>query len=751
MNRSRHPLIIGFFTVAFGICFFFSPVGQKIEENLGLAVLFKMRGPRTPPDEVVIVNIDSASSQVLGLPSNISKWPRSIHAELVNTLKRLGASVVAFDVHFADSRNREQDLDFTAAVQQAGNVILFEELNRRRANQNRQGQEVGTAVELDTLVPPFSPLAESALALAPFPLPKLPVRVNQTWIFKGSIGEKPTLPAVALQAIGLKHYENLYTMLSSRNPQFLDSLPPASEEAVSRFGLVGLIRKFREAFQRDPSLVNQLLSDISASVTAPPSLEEHKMLEALVRMYGGGNSIYLNLYGPPGTITTFSYHELLSEAGNGLEVNESHIKGKTVFVGAARKNWSEQKDGFYTVFSQPNGLDLSGVELAATTFANLLENMSLKSLAQWKNAVLLVMWGITVTFVCYFFSPVLAIVSLIVLSAFYLVVGNYYFTAGGFWPPIITTLTFQSASAFLASVLSKYFKAGREKENIRKALGFYLPDKVVSELSKDLSFIKTGDQMVYSACLMTDAQQYTSLSEKMEPRQLSLHMKEYFSYIYGPVTGKGGLVCDVVGDSMLALWPAARLDVHLRQNACQAALQILVEVDRFNRKHQNNELPTRVGLHFGYILMGNMGAESHFEYAPVGDTVNTVSRIENLNKYLGTRILASEETVQEISGLLTRKLGVFLLAGKSKPVVIYELLAEEDERDKKNEALCEHFQEALTLFQGRKWSLAIKAFTQCEDLQGVDGPSRFYLQLCETYQHNPPAPDWRGVIHIDKK
>jgi adenylate cyclase len=65
-----------------------------------------------------------------------------------------------------------------------------------------------------------------------------------------------------------------------------------------------------------------------------------------------------------------------------------------------------------------------------------------------------------------------------------------------------------------------------------------------------------------------------------------------------------------------------------------------------------------------------MGAMDHYEYRPIGDIVNTATRVEGLNKYLGTRVLASEEVIHQLDGFLTREVGTFLLAGKSKPLGI---------------------------------------------------------------------------------
>ena len=281
-------------------------------------------------------------------------------------------------------------------------------------------------------------------------------------------------------------------------------------------------------------------------------------------------------------------------------------------------------------------------------------------------------------------------------------------------------------------MMYRYLRARRERAHIRKALGLYLPDQVVRELSRDLSFVQKGDRMVYSACLMSDAENYTTISERLSPQELGEHMNEYFHHLFEPVKEREGQVCNVIGDCMLALWPSTEPNVLHRENACRAALQIFDSIGQFNRKYPERPLPTRIGLHFGHLLMGNVGAAGHFEYAPVGDIVNATQRVEALNKKLGTKLLASQELVEGTTGLLTRELGSFLLAGKSQPLVIHELLVPGEETTRNFTLYLELFPEALDLFKQRKWEQAHSGCSRrcLESDSGHDGPSQILPAAC---------------------
>ena len=170
MKKLPPVLLLGLLVAIAGISFFFSPYGQKLEEDIGLALLFKLRGPRPPPENIVIVNLDQISSRKLGLPDNFSKWPRTVHARLVNFLQEKGAAVIAFDVHFLESRDLQGDRAFAESIRRAGNVILFEKIQRETMTLS-EGDPSAGALEVDRLIPPLPLLADSALALAPFPFP----------------------------------------------------------------------------------------------------------------------------------------------------------------------------------------------------------------------------------------------------------------------------------------------------------------------------------------------------------------------------------------------------------------------------------------------------------------------------------------------------------------------------------------------------------------------------------------------------
>lgn len=719
-----------------------TPFGLELEENFGLAGLFNLRGERAPPPQVAIVSLDKTSAERFGLPHEPDKWPRTLHARLVDNLTRFGAKVIVFDVIFDESRQPAHDASFAAAMQRAGNVVLFEYLKKETIPLlSRAGQVRGDMVT-ERLIPPLSVLANSAAATAPFPLPKIPVRVNQFWLFKSGAGDRATLSVVAFHLYALSAYDDLVSLLRRAYPSEAASLPSNSAEVVRGKNVHGLIQNLKTLLNRQPDILTNLLREVG-----DPLDSKSRLLHSLGKLYQDGvSSRYLNFYGPPRRIKTVSYHSVL-EARSADEMPVD-VRGAAVFVGVAESAQPDQRDYFYTAFSQSDGLDISGVEIAATAFANLLDDSSVRPLNPGAQLALVGVWGLLIGFVCLWWRVLPGIVLLGALCALYIALAYSRFESGAHWHPLVVPLLVQAPLALFGALLWHYLDTNRERQHIRQAFGFYIPEKVVDSLAKNLTDVRADKQMVYGVCLASDAEKYTSLAETLEPQQLSALMNRYYAAVFGPVRDHGGFVSDVIGDSMLAIWAGTGHERDLRAQACQAALDIVKAVDTFNATAGEQKLHTRLGLHAGPIMLGNVGAIDHYEYRAVGDIVNTASRLEALNKILGTRILVATESLEELSGFLIRDLGSFLLPGKSKPVAVTELICLLEEADQPTKQRCIEFAAALENYSARHWETACEAFMRCSKKNPADGPARFYVETCKNFMTAAPAEPWAPAIRV---
>ena len=144
----------------------------------------------------------------------------------------------------------------------------------------------------------------------------------------------------------------------------------------------------------------------------------------------------------------------------------------------------------------------------------------------------------------------------------------------------------------------------------------------------------------------------------------------------------------------------------MRSKACLAAAEALDAVRSFNERYAPLHLGVRFGLHTGRVFVGHAGADGHFIYGIVGDIANTASRIEQLNKQLGTRLLATEEVVAGLDDILVRPLGDFWFAGKRSSVPVVEVLCPVRDATMAQLSLCARFERAIEAFRGERWEEA---------------------------------------------
>jgi adenylate cyclase len=146
-------------------------------------------------------------------------------------------------------------------------------------------------------------------------------------------------------------------------------------------------------------------------------------------------------------------------------------------------------------------------------------------------------------------------------------------------------------------------------------------------------------------------------------------------------------------------------------------------------------------------LLGNFGPEQRIGYRAIGDIVNTASRLEGLNKILGTRVLVSAATLAGMSELAARDVGSFLLRGKSAPLRVQELLAPGEPARCPPAAA---FSAALERFGAGRWTDANRDFVALRHAFPDDGPTAFYAALSADYAREPPR-NWTGAVVITAK
>lgn len=428
------------------------------------------------------------------------------------------------------------------------------------------------------------------------------------------------------------------------------------------------------------------------------------------------DSVFINFYGPPKTLKTIPIHRVINKQEN---EELSWIKDRVVYVGFVETQQTEQRDAYRTAFSNELGVDLSGVEISATVFANLMDDSYLRAPKTWLMP--LVVLGIFIFVATAFrFGRNINICAQAIFGTTYLMASWLLFTKQNFWLPILGPFL-ALAAANAACLTRSYLVTHQNFKNISNALENFLPRHAARNIGKNLSTLEKQYNLVHGICLVTDIQGYTSLSEKLEPTELHSLMNSYYDKLVNAVRTHNGFVGNIVGDSLLALWTGPNISEDMCKQALACAVDILKSIDA--DPEIKSQLKTCVALHGGQFSLGNLGASGHFEYSPVGDIINTSTRVEHFNRNLRTQFLCTQIIADHLlrcEAIDLIYVGDFALRNKAKKTAMYTVNHLDDNLKGLFSAAVAayhqgHFEQAEQLFN------TIQAQTQ-------HGPTEYYIQ-----------------------
>ncbi len=464
---------------------------------------------------------------------------------------------------------------------------------------------------------------------------------------------------------------------------------------------------------------------------------------------------WINYYGPPNSVPWVSYVDALDKA----RVGDEFFRDKTVFVGARimTKFAGDRKDEYRNPFSywilQSTAANrgspfISGVEIQATAFLNLLRGDWLTRLPFATERVLMIVLGALLGAGLVRFRPVLA--GALALGGWLATTVFFFllYQKSRIWFPWLIVWE-QIFLALCWSVLYNSVQLYVQKRVFEHTLGLYLSPKLVKRFSGEPDLLKVGAEKHLVTLFFSDIANFTSLSEGVNSDELAKLMNQYFQTAVAECIHKtDGTVVKYIGDAIFAFWNAPEPQTDHALRACQAALLF-----RQHSQHQlkNQILRTRIGLHTGVANVGNFGSVDRVDYTALGENVNLASRLEGLNKYLGTETLISGTTQKNAGdGLITRELGQFRLKGFEKPVAVHELIGGPDDAET-TRPWRETFVTALQHFRARTWQAAESEFRHTLELHANDGPATFYLaRLAELDPNSLPA-SWNGEIELKEK
>lgn len=392
------------------------------------------------------------------------------------------------------------------------------------------------------------------------------------------------------------------------------------------------------------------------------------------------DTVYLRFSGVSPTFPAWNAAEIIASAmalsaGEKPQVDPARFAGSYVFVGFSAPGLLDRQ-------AVPTDPAMPGAEIHATFVDNALAGRLLAPLP-WSAALAAALaLAIGAAAAAAFLTAPAALAGAAGLLGLLPPLAGFALYRSGWVSPTGLWLA-AGLLAYAAGIILAYVAEGRTRAFLRRSFSQYLAPAIVDELVRNPQALRLGGEERTISVFFSDIQGFTALSESMPPARLAAFMNSYLSLLTDEILAEGGTVDKYVGDAIVAFWNAPTSQPDHAARAVRASLRcqavLAASGERFAAL--GAAIPaTRIGIHTGRAIVGNMGSPSRFNYTALGDVVNTASRLEEANKATGTAILVSGETVRacgeaslrDAVPLAFRRLGELSVRNRAAPVEVWE-------------------------------------------------------------------------------
>ncbi len=296
--------------------------------------------------------------------------------------------------------------------------------------------------------------------------------------------------------------------------------------------------------------------------------------------------------------------------------------------------------------------------------------------------------------------------------------------------------------------------SNRMKEQFLTAAKRFIPVQYLEFLEKpSITDVQLGDHVsAEMAVMFSDIRGFTSMSERMTAKENFDFVNEYLELVSPLIQKHEGFIVKFLGDGMMAIFPYGVDD------AVKAGIEKGIAVQRFNERIKGQGLgpiSVGIGIHTGPMMVGMIGESLRMQGDAFSDNVNLTSRIEGLNKFYGTSMIISQDTLDQLPKPVTyrlRYLGKAVVKGRVDPLGLYEVLdGLSDEAIAKHEETRADFELGVALFAQGKFREAGQAFYRVQTKNPGDKTARMYLEQCADRVDRPLPSAWNGAIVMDSK
>lgn len=699
-------------------------------ENLAYDFRLQLHLPSEVEKQVVIIDIDEKSLAQIG------QWPweRNVLASIVDNLfDHYHIKVLGFDIVFAE---KDEDPSDRILYQLANSSLASNEEFREilRRNNNSLMRDKRFAMELanrnTVLGVVFNP-SEKDLSKGelPSPVPNFDQNIINSFAFAHAAGYTANVDVLQKNAHSAGFFDN----------------PLIDEDGV--FRRVPLLQAYEGKLYASLALeVIRTGMENNTIKLAYSAADEAETVKSLEWVYVGDiaipvdehSSVMVPYIGPRKSFDYISAADILNKT-----VSPDRLKNKLALFGTSAA-------GLMDLRTTPLESAYPGVEVHANIIQGILDQtiMHKPEYMIGFEILLIFILGLGLTFLLPSLSPAWSTLGTLIAVGLVLLMDNYSWNELRVVMPVASPLILIGL-LFVTNMSYGFFVESRGKRQLTHLFGQYVPPDLVNEMSRDLKEINLDGEIRTMSVLFTDVRGFTTISEKMEPRELTTFINAFLTPLTRVIHHNRGTIDKYMGDAIMAFWGAPLKDEQHARNAINAGMEMLKAIDELNMTFRQQGLPEiriGIGINTGEMNVGNKGSEFRVDYTVLGDAVNLGSRLEGLTKSYGVEFIVNETTRHEVPEYEYRMLDSVRVKGKDHPVTIYEPVDLVEKIDRATRKRIKEYHHAIQLYRQQKWDDAEQTLFQLSQEEPQRKIYNIYLDRIAFYRNNPPGAEWDGVF-----
>jgi len=319
--------------------------------------------------------------------------------------------------------------------------------------------------------------------------------------------------------------------------------------------------------------------------------------------------------------------------------------------------------------------------------------------------------------------------------------------------PIVSPVAMVVA-LFVWHIAYGYFIEDYKKRKLNNLFGQYVPPELVEEMNNNKETISTATETRELTVLFSDVRGFTSISESLDPTDLTNLMNQYLTEMTSIIHRNKGTIDKYIGDAIMAFWGAPLHNPDHAKLAMQAAMEMQEAIPRINEKFEKQGFPKisiGVGLNTGKMNVGNMGSEFRMAYTVLGDAVNLAARLESITKQYGVSLIVSENTKNKAEDWIYQEIDLVKVVGKNIPISIYKPVSRVSEINPIQQKEMYLFKLAVRLYRERNWADAKKIVLELIELTSGPLLYQLYLGRIIAFQKEAPPSEWDGTFEAKSK